>query len=71
MTGLSFAVKDGSRAFRGKLSAISTLVDFLGESDTKESVSWNSVQHYDTSGESVRAIHVVQDMLDGEFRWVE
>jgi len=37
MTGITFAVEDGSRAFRRKLVAFSTLVDFLDENDTKES----------------------------------
>jgi hypothetical protein len=37
VTGVTFAVEDGSRAFRGKLFAFSALVDILDENDTRES----------------------------------
>ena len=37
MSGVTFEVEDGSRAFHGKLFAFSTLVDFLDENGTKES----------------------------------
>jgi hypothetical protein len=37
VTGVTFEVEDGSRAFRGKLFAFSALVDILDENDTRES----------------------------------
>ena len=39
MTEVIIAVEDGSRVFRGKRFAVSTLVDFIDENDVKESTA--------------------------------
>ena len=74
VTGVTFAVEDGSRAFRGKVFAFSRLVDFLGENDTKESSAGTQssvTSHVDNLSEQFVSYRIcLTEGSDGWNEWI-